>query len=44
MYKMSKRMENFIRVIKTLKKKQVEIVELTCAISRMINSLKGLNG
>lgn len=44
MYKMSKRMENFIRVIKTLKKKQVEIVELTSAISRMINSLKGLNG
>lgn len=44
MYKMGKKMENFIRVIKTWKKKQVEIVERTSTITGMINSLKGLNG
>ena len=41
---MGEKMENFIRVIKTLKRKQVEIAELMNTISGMINSLEGLNG
>lgn len=41
---MGEKMENFIRVIKTLKRKQVETAELMNTISGTINSLEGLNG
>lgn len=41
---MGEKMENFIRVIKTLKRKQVETVELMNTIYGTINSLEGLNG
>lgn len=45
MYKMGEKMENFIRVIKTLKRQQAEIVvKLVSTISGMINSVDGLNG
>lgn len=38
MYKIGEKMENFIRVIKTLKRQQAEIVV------KLVSTVEGLNG